>query len=152
MEDLACFQQRIANKFITTNKQQIMFKLKGTVKLIKDTVQVSDKFAKREFVINYSESMYPQDILFQSVQDKCSMLDGFSENEEVEVSFNLRGREWTSPQGEVKYFNSLDAWRIEKIGQGMPQGGPSDMNLESEPAPAASSASTDKEEDDDLPF
>ena len=132
-----------------------MFKLKGTVKLIKDTVQISDKFAKREFVINYSESMYPQDILFQSVQDKCSMLAGFSENEEVEVSFNLRGREWTSPQGEVKYFNSLDAWRIEKIGQGMPQGGPSDMNLESEVTPATpadSSASTENEEDDDLPF
>jgi len=152
MENLACFQQRIENKFLTTNKQQIMFKLKGTVKLIKDTVQISDKFAKREFVINYSESMYPQDVLFQSVQDKCSMLDGFSENEEVEVSFNLRGREWTSPQGEVKYFNSLDAWRIEKVGQGIPQDGPSDMNLESEPAPATSTATTDKEEDDDLPF
>lgn len=152
MENLACFQQRIENKFITTNKQQIMFKLKGTVKLIKETVQVSDKFAKREFVINYSESMYPQDILFQSVQDKCSMLDGFNENEEVEVSFNLRGREWTSPQGEVKYFNSLDAWRIEKVGQGIPQGGPSDMNLTSEPAPATSPAATESEEDDDLPF
>ena len=152
MENLACFQQRIENKFKTTNKQQIMFKLKGTVKLIKDTVQISDKFAKREFVINYSESMYPQDVLFQSVQDKCSMLDGFSENEEVEVSFNLRGREWTSPQGEVKYFNTLDAWRIEKVGQGIPQGGPSDMNLQSEPAPAASAASTENEEDDDLPF
>ena len=127
-----------------------MFKLTGTVKLIKDTVQISEKFAKREFVINDASSMYPQDILFQSVQDKCSMLDGFNENDQVEVSFNLRGREWTSPQGEVKYFNTLDAWRIEKVGQGMPQGGPSDMNLD--PIPAAPSASTESAEDDDLPF
>ena len=128
-----------------------MFKLTGTVKVIKDTVQVTEKFAKREFVINDASSMYPQDILFQSVQDKCSMLDGFSEGDNVEVSFNLRGREWTSPQGEVKYFNTLDAWRIEKVGQGMPQGGPSDMNLEPTPA-AAPTTSTESAEDDDLPF
>ncbi|MDA7579854.1 MAG: DUF3127 domain-containing protein [Crocinitomicaceae bacterium] len=128
-----------------------MFKLTGTVKVIKDTVQVTEKFAKREFVINDASSMYPQDILFQSVQDKCSMLDGYTEGDNVEVSFNLRGREWTSPQGEVKYFNTLDAWRIEKVGQGMPQGGPSDMNLNPVPA-SAPSASTEAAEDDDLPF
>ena len=127
-----------------------MFKLTGTVKLIKDTVQISEKFSKREFVINDTSSMYPQDILFQAVQDKCSMVDGFSENDQVEVSFNLRGREWTSPQGEVKYFNTLDAWRIEKVGQGMPQGGPSEMNLD--PIPSAPSASTESADDDDLPF
>ena len=119
--------------------------------MIKDTVQVTEKFAKREFVINDASSMYPQDILFQSVQDKCSMLDGYTEGDNVEVSFNLRGREWTSPQGEVKYFNTLDAWRIEKVGQGMPQGGPSDMNLNPVPA-SAPSASTEAAEDDDLPF
>jgi hypothetical protein len=91
-----------------------MFKLNGTIKTIKDTVQVSEKFSKREFVVNDSSSMYPQDILFQSVQDKCSMLNEYSEGDNVEVSFNLRGREWISPQGEVKYFNTLDAWKIEK--------------------------------------
>ena len=93
--------------------------------------------------------MYPQEIAFQAAQDKCSMLDGFTEGEQVEVSFNLRGREWTSPQGEVKYFNTLDAWRIEKMGQGMPQSGPSDMNLDTVPTPQAN---TQSEADDDLPF
>ena len=132
-----------------------MFKLTGSIKIIKDTVQVTDKFAKREFVVTDASSMYPQDIMFQAVQDKCSMLDGFQENDNVEVSFNLRGREWTSPQGEVKYFNTLDAWRIEKVGQGIPAGGPSDMDLGGA-APTAdqstSTPSTDSEEDDDLPF
>jgi len=128
-----------------------MFKLTGTLKVIKDTVQVTEKFSKREFVVSENSSMYPQEIAFQAAQDKCSMLDGFTEGEQVEVSFNLRGREWTSPQGEVKYFNTLDAWRIEKVGQGMPQGGPSDMNLD--PVPVATpTASTDAAEDDDLPF
>tara|TARA_B110000503_G_C6820041_1_gene278518 strand:+ start:101 stop:484 length:384 start_codon:yes stop_codon:yes gene_type:complete len=127
-----------------------MFKLTGTIKIIKETVQITEKFSKREFVVTESSSMYPQDIMFQAAQDKCSMIDGFNENDQVEVSFNLRGREWTSPQGEVKYFNTLDAWRIEKVGQGMPQGGPSDMNLD--PIPTAPVASTESSEDDDLPF
>lgn len=90
-----------------------MFKLTGTVKVIKDTVQVTDSFSKREFVINDSSSMYPQDIMFESCQDKTSILDGYKVGDSVEVSFNLRGREWKSPQGEVKYFNTLDAWRVE---------------------------------------
>ena len=93
-----------------------MYKLTGTVKTVSDTVQVTEKFAKREFVIHDASSMYPQDIAFQASQDKCSMLDSISEGEQVEVSFNLRGREWVNPQGEAKYFNTLDAWRIEKVG------------------------------------
>lgn len=93
-----------------------MYKLTGTIVVVKDTVQVSEKFSKREFVVNDNSGMYPQDILFQSTQDKCSILDGVKVGDTVEVSFNLRGREWTNPQGEVKYFNTLDAWKIE--GQG----------------------------------
>ena len=109
------------------------FKLKGTVVVVKDTVQVSDKFSKREFVVNDNSGMYPQDILFQSTQDKCSMLDVVKVGDTVEVSFNLRGREWTNPQGEVRYFNTLEAWRIE--------GGQAVQEVQ----PAQS-------EDDDLPF
>lgn len=129
-----------------------MFKLTGTVKVLNPTVQVSEKFSKREFVVTESSSMYPQDILFQLTQDKCSLLDGINVNEQVEVSFNLRGREWTSPQGEVKYFNTLDAWRIDKVGAGagMPASGPSAMNLN--PVTAASAEMTVEKEDDDLPF
>jgi hypothetical protein len=132
-----------------------MFKLSGTLKVKNDIVQVSEKFSKREFVLTDASSMYPQDILFQLTQDKCSLIDAANVNDQIEVSFNLRGREWTSPAGEVKYFNTLEAWRIEKIGAGqnqgggMPQGGPSAMNLD----PIASNpASTAASDDDDLPF
>ncbi|TNE76385.1 MAG: DUF3127 domain-containing protein [Bacteroidetes bacterium] len=128
-----------------------MFKLQGTLKVVKDTQQITDTFSKREFVVTESSSMYPQDVLFQATQDKCSMLDGMSQGDTVEVSFNIRGREWTSPQGEVKYFNSLDAWRIEKVNQGMPQGGPSDMDFGTS-APEIPSSATEASDDDDLPF
>jgi hypothetical protein len=89
------------------------FQLTGKLKKIDPIVKVSEKFSKREFVITDESSQYPQDILFQSVQDKCSLLDTFNVGDTVQVSFNLRGREWTSPQNEVKYFNTLEAWRIE---------------------------------------
>ena len=132
-----------------------MFKLTGTIKVIQETQRISDKFQKREFVVTDTTSMYPQDILFQATQDKCNLLDQFQANDNVEVSFNLRGREWTSPQGEVKYFNTIEAWRIEKQGQsqpmGMPASGPSAMNMGSEPLPGVGAA-TATEDDDDLPF
>ena len=93
-----------------------MFKLTGKLKVINDTVVVSEKFSKREFVVTDESSQYPQDISFQSTQDKCAILDQYNVGDTVEVSFNLRGREWINPQGEAKYFNSLEAWRIEKVG------------------------------------
>jgi len=117
------------------------YKLKGTIKVIKDAVQVSEKFVKREFVVTDNDSMYPQDISLQLTQDKVSILDGYNVGESVEVSFNLNGREWTSPQGEVKYFNTLNAWRIEKA-----EGTEQDTHG-NEVQPIIT-----PEEDDDLPF
>lgn len=87
----------------------------GTLKVIKDTVKINDKFSKREFVLSDDDVNYPQYILFQLVQDKVDYLDKFVEGESIEVSFNLRGREWKSPQDEIKYFNSLEAWRIQGV-------------------------------------
>ena len=93
------------------------FKMKGVIKVIKPTQQVSEKFSKREFVVtDNSDDKYTQDILFELKQDKTSLLDSIMEGQEVEISFNLKGREWTSPQGDVKYFNTLDAFKIDAIG------------------------------------
>ena len=127
-----------------------MFKFQGKIKVINETQVISEKFKKREFVVTDTSSMYPQDVMFQSVQDKCDMLNGYAVEDQVEVSFNLRGREWTSPDGVVKYFNTLDAWRIEKMGQGVgiPAAGPSDMSLDAQPSAEADGSG----EKDDLPF
>jgi len=118
------------------------YKITGTIKVLNQTVQVSEKFSKRELVLTESEGMYPQHISFQFTQDKCSLLDGFQVGEAVQVSFNLSGREWTSPQGEVKYFNSLDAWRIDKAIQ------PKVVQPIAPPAPIP----FDESQDSDLPF
>ncbi len=132
------------------------FQISGILKVKSDTVQVSEKFSKREFVLTDNSSMYPQDIMFQLTQDKCALLDTFNLQENVTISFNLRGREWTSPAGEVKYFNTLDAWRIDRVGAaqptgGIPAGGPSPMNMNALPQQPVVS-STESSQDDDLPF
>ena len=124
------------------------YKLTGTIKVISETVQVSDKFSRREFVITDNSSMYPQDIQMQFTQDKCSLLDLYEVGQVVELSFNLRGREWISPQGETKYFNTLEAWRIEKVESATPQGSPSGMTPPSMPSVPA----TDGMDEDELPF
>ena len=81
--------------------------------------QVTQRFRKREFVVELDgSSRYPQYVLFQLTGDRCEALDGFSAGEEVRVEFSLRGREWTSPKGDVRYFNSLDVWQIERVGAG----------------------------------
>lgn len=91
------------------------YNFKGSIKTIKDTQVITDSFSKREFVILDESGQYPQTILFQAVQDKCDMLNNFKQGDLVEVFFNLRGREWTNPQGEVKVFNTLDAWKVSKL-------------------------------------
>lgn len=86
--------------------------IQGNIKLLSETKEYGDNgFKKREMVITTQEQ-YPQDIIIEFVQDKCSLLDKFKVGQYVNVGFNLRGREWINPEGVAKYFNSLNGWRI----------------------------------------
>ena len=120
----------------------------GILKVKNEAQQVSEKFKKREFVITDNSSQYPQHISFQLTQDKCSLLDQYKIGAEIKVHFNLRGREWTNPQGEVKYFNSLEALRIEG-GNTAGSGNTSSANNKTETVPETFTTAT---EGDDLPF
>ena len=93
-------------------------KLQGKIKLVGETEQVSDKFKKRELVITTNDNpTYPQHISVQCTNDKCVMLDNLSVGTEVSLEINLRGREWTSPNGQVKYFNTIEVWKLDVIGE-----------------------------------
>ena len=87
----------------------------GKLIVVNPTQVVSEKFSKRTFVVETSDT-YPQSIEFQLTQDKCDYLDHYKVGEQVNVSLNIRGRSWISPSGETKYFNTLEAWKIEKVG------------------------------------
>jgi len=95
----------------------------GRIKMIDDTKAFgANGFRKREVVITTDEQ-YPQHIMIEFTQDKCDLLNNYRVGEPVKVSINLRGREWVNPQGETKYFNSIQGWRIEKAVEGAPQQG-----------------------------
>ena len=122
--------------------------IQGVIKLIGSTNKISDKFSKRDLRIT-TEGDYPQTIEVQFVNDKCVVLDKFKVGEQVSVSINLRGREWTNPQGETKYFNSIQGWRIEKLVAEQPA-----QQMPPMPAAEAFEPATNfnEEEHDDLPF
>lgn len=89
--------------------------IQGRIKTIFATETVGENgFQKRDLVIT-TEEQYPNDILIQFTQSKCALLDTLQVGQRVKVHFNLQGREWTSPQGEVKYFNTIVGWKIELI-------------------------------------
>jgi hypothetical protein len=127
----------------------------GTLKAKFETQKVSDRFQKREFVLTTeANTPYPQHVSFQVTQDKCSLLDQFREGEEVKIHFNLRGREWNGPQG-IKYFNTLEAWRIEKVsGNAAPSGQNTQQQSSSNSmgSPSAPVFTGNANDNDDLPF
>jgi hypothetical protein len=125
----------------------------GTLKAKFDTQKVSDRFQKREFVLTTeANTPYPQHVSFQVTQDKCTLLDQFNPGEELRVQFNLRGREWNGPQG-VKYFNTLEAWRIERVTGNSNQSTQSTNQNQSTSGSSASPVFTGNVDDnDDLPF
>ena len=119
----------------------------GILKVKNEAQQVSEKFKKREFVLTDNSSQYPQHVSFQLTQDKCNLIDNYNVGAEIKVHFNLRGREWTSPQGEIKYFNTLEAWRIEG-GANSGSGNTSSANKMENVSETFTAAT----EGDDLPF
>jgi hypothetical protein len=89
--------------------------ISGKIKWIDDIKTYgTNGFRKREVVITTQEQ-YPQNILLEFIQDKCELLDNYSIDENVKIGINIRGREWINPEGQTKYFNSIQGWRIEKI-------------------------------------
>ena len=122
-------------------------KVSGKVHFIGQTKVVSDKFRSRELVLK-TEDKFPQFIPFQLTQDKVDLADNLKLGDDVEASINIRGREWKSPQGEIKYFATLEIWSVQyqnKTSAPRPMG-----NIESNFQEDAIRSMS--EDDDDSPF
>ncbi len=122
--------------------------IKGKVHEIGAINQVNDTFKKRDLIVEYAENpSYPEYIRFEAIQDKTSLFDSLQVGDNVEVSFNLRGRAWTNKEGQTSYFNSLIVWRITNLNNAAP----------APAAPVAQQAqavdvSPVSDDGDDLPF
>ena len=123
------------------------FEISGKVIDISPVNQVSDKFKKREFVIEKKETggaaVFIDYIKFQLVQDKCDLINESFLNEEIKIWFNLKGNKWER-DGKINYFTNLDAWKIEKVSLSRDQNIPSHTTLEDIPP--------ENDELSDLPF
>lgn len=87
--------------------------IKGKVLLVGNTVAVSEKFKKRDLIVEYAENpQYPEQIKFEAVQDKTALLDSVKPGDEINVLFNLRGRGWTDKTGKTQYSNTLSIWKL----------------------------------------
>jgi hypothetical protein len=124
------------------------FEITGKVVDILPVNQVSDKFKKREFVVEKKETggaaVFIDYIKFQLIQDKCDLINESFLNEEVKVSFNLKGNKWER-DGKVNYFTNLDAWKIERLS-------PSTRDQSAAPRPTLDDVPSEIDDLGDLPF
>lgn len=128
------------------------FQVQGKLYKTFDIEKKTETFQAREFILEISESQYPQLIKFQLTQDKCELIDPYQDGETLTVHFDLRGREWND-----RYFTNLNAWKLEK-GEGSGDtsaydssadtGGGKQASSKTDSAPKAN----DLDFDDDIPF
>jgi hypothetical protein len=138
------------------NNKTMSFETTGKLIEVYPVTAISDKFKKREFVIETAETKNGFDfkdfVKFQVTQDKCSLPDQAKIGDTVKVSFNLRGRKWEK-DGLVNYFTNLEAWKLEIVGSKTPgidnSGFP---DVAQAPISDSKEFSASAEELDDLPF
>ncbi len=123
------------------------FEVEGKLYKLFPTEQKTQSFQAREFVLEIPDGNYPQLVKFQAVQERCSLLDNFSEGDRIKVSFDLRGREWNG-----KFLTNLNAWRIERSEGSGANTGRMDENFPSDPFPNYDNAPPAPNNMDDLPF
>ena len=134
------------------------FSVEGKLYKKFDTQNLTASFSKREFVLEIMDGQYPQHVLFQLLKERCNLIDSIEAGETIKAHFDLTGREYTSPKGEVRYFTNLNCWKIEKGGgtntqsysppsaANLPAGDPFPSEKDAPPAVGA------QDDMDDLPF
>lgn len=136
--------------------------IQGTLKLIRPTQIISDKFSKREFVV-VTDEQYPQSIQLELQGQNCDIIDAYAEGQKIVCGLNLRGRLWVNKEGVDVYFNTVVCWKIQpEKSENQPEvyhanhptntppstmGNPRPYNSFADEPKTASS-----EEEDDLPF
>ena len=113
--------------------------IKGKLVEIFDTVQITETFKKREFIIQDNKNPeYPEFVKVELIQDKVSLLDDLKVGDEINVLINIKGRKWEDKEGNIKYFNSIQGWKIETENE--------DINQEN------SEDEINQDTEEDLPF
>jgi len=125
------------------------FELEGTLQIINEIQTFASGFSKREFVVEVADGNYPQMIKFECVKEKTALTDGLNTDEQVKVTFDIRGNEYNG-----RYYVNLNAWKLEKVGGG--SAAPADGGFSDPEAPPSHlnepPGGHGQEADDDIPF
>ncbi|MEO5916784.1 MAG: DUF3127 domain-containing protein [Luteolibacter sp.] len=131
-----------------------MYETSGKIKMIGEVQSFASGFTKREFVVTTAADKYPQDIKFDMVKEKCAMLDSFKPGDDVQVNFDIRGREYNG-----KYFVDLSCWKLQPADGGSDAGAGPSRSAQGAPRAAASPSAEpsmndlrDEDDFDDVPF
>jgi single-stranded DNA-binding protein len=126
-----------------------MYEATGKIKVIYETQSFPSGFSKREFVVTTADSKYPQDLKFEVVKDKCTILDNYKEGADVVVNFDVRGNEYNG-----KYYVNLSCWKLSGGSGGSGGGGRNNEHSQESPAEPSPEdlRKTDDFDDDDIPF
>ncbi len=131
-----------------------MYEAAGKIKWIGDTQTFPSGFSKREFVVTTAHDKYPQDLKFDMVKDKCPVLDEYELGQDVQVSFDIRGREYNG-----KYYVDLACWKLQSGDGASPRQAPPQRQQAASPAgggggnePSMADLRADDDFDDESPF
>ena len=119
----------------------------GILKRIGKEKQVTATFKNRTFDIETVGDKYPQTLRFELSQDNCDIIDAYAVGQEIDISYNLRGREWQkTPEDDIVVFNTIVAWKIQPVGNSTPNTAETKTNTQE------FGAALPGEQSNDLPF
>lgn len=124
-----------------------MYEATGTIKQIDETQTFPSGFTKREFVITTEHDKYPQDLKFEVVKDRCSMLDQFENGQKVQLNFDIRGNEYKG-----RHYVNLSCWKIQAAGDAGGTGPSGSGSSDVAPSAAELRNEDDFDDEDDIPF
>ena len=124
-----------------------MYETTGKIKVINDTQTFPSGFSKREFVVTTAADKFPQDLKFEVVKDKCSLLDGFKVGQDVQVNFDIRGNEYNG-----RYYVNLACWKLQAAGGAAEPSGRGQAAASSSGEPDMADLRSDDDFDDEVPF
>ena len=120
------------------------FNITGTLVKRGNTETKGESFKVRTFAIKVEDgSQYENFAGFQLTQDRCALVDGLNQGDEIKVHFDVRGRLWGEGDDQ-KVFTNLNAWKIEKLDAATTSEAPAPTPA-AQPEPVAEGSS-------DLPF
>ena len=118
-------------------------RLSGKVYKIFDSVKISEKFTKREFVIE-TEDKYPQKVKLEALKDNAVKVNNMlNVGSILDLKFDVKGNEYNG-----KYYNNLVMYKWEDVTEDFEVNIPEQTSIDVQ----ANNIDSENEVEEELPF